>query len=119
MSLEKKGTIAFSIKHDHPDWATNDQSYNFGPFDTGLGLAVRAVKHPDKTLEISVAGPMGMTHAFRGPMPAVGPRGTMVGVTWKDNELKLYLNGKLGHTATIPQEGDDEQGGGKAPEKPG
>ncbi len=97
-----EGTISFWINHDHSDWATNDSGYNFGPFDTKQDLALRAIKHPDKTLEINVIGPLGAEHTLRGPMPVPGDKGIHVAVTWQGNELKLYLNGELTHTGTIP-----------------
>jgi len=99
MTLENEGTVSFWIKHQNPDWATNDSGYNFGPF-AGMGIDVFAAKHPDKTLEVRVALSSKTVCAYSGPMPQASAKGVMVAVTWKrGGEIILYLNGEEAHSA--------------------
>ena len=64
MVLSDEGTIAFVLQHEHQDWLTNDHAYNFGTIDTGQGVKVGVVKHPDKTLELRVSDPFGQEFNF-------------------------------------------------------
>lgn len=103
MSLQDEGTVSFWIRHEHSDWATNDKRYVFGPIASDVGIAFHVVKHPNKTLEISLSGPLGAMQAFMGPMPEAGPKGVYVVMTWKDKETKLYLNGEPVHSGKLPE----------------
>jgi hypothetical protein len=90
--LSKEGSIAFLLKHEHPDWATNDRAYKFGPFDQVL-VGIVAFKNADRTLEIRVAFP-DFFHTFRGPIPPLSDDGLRVMVSWKDKkEITLWMNG--------------------------
>ncbi len=86
-----KGTIAFWMNHDHPDWATNNNAYKFGPFNQGA-IGVSAFKNADRTLEIRFAAEH-FGHTFRGPMPTPSDKGVHVRITW-ENEITLYVNGE-------------------------
>ena len=93
MSLKQEGSMDFWLKHPHRDWATNDNGYRFGPFSYE-GITCSAIKHPNRTIEISVRGPFDRRFTFRYPMPQCDERGLHVAITWKDDQVKLYLNGK-------------------------
>jgi hypothetical protein len=95
-----EGTITFWLKHQHPDWPSNSNGYYFGPF-SHEDLSVKAVKHPDKTLELFVSGPSGRSFEFKHPVPECPPKGLMVVITWTPKEMKLYLNTKLTETRQI------------------
>ena len=98
MNDQNEGTLAFLLKHEHRDWTTNSNGYDFGSFEKP-GLSANAVKHPDKTIELKFYGPFGQLR-FRRPIPRCDERGLQVVITWRDSEVKLYLNGEL--VDTVP-----------------
>jgi len=93
MTIEKEGTITFWLRHHNMEWYKDENGYNFGPF-TGAGVTVHAVKHPTRELALDISGPLGKTHDFSVQVPECTPRGLFVAITWKDECLRLYLNGK-------------------------
>jgi hypothetical protein len=98
--LQNQGTFETWIKTNDPDWATNDKRYDCGVFDCGHGMSFRAIKHPNRTLEIIMTGPGGLMHGFEGPVPNNnGP--LFIVVSWKDGEIKLHLNGELVHAGML------------------
>lgn len=98
MSLKKEGSIVFFAKHDHPDWTTNANAYNFPEMKHG-SIHVTSKKEPDGTFKVSVAGPFGQQFDFAvKPIPETDARGLHVGVTWKENLVTLYLNGEVAGT---------------------
>lgn len=106
MGLAEEGTITFVLEHEHQDWPTNDQGYKFGTIDTGQGVKAGAVKNPDKTLELRVSGPFGRQFHFHRPIPPCDERGLTVAITWKEPEVKLYLNGQEVETQNISGSAD-------------
>ena len=54
-NFQDEGTVEVWIRHDHEDWATNSDGYDFGTF-TKEGVTVSTAKHPDKTIEFDVDG---------------------------------------------------------------
>ena len=103
MGLQDEGSITFRLKHEHPDWPTNEHAYNFGTLDTrGIqGTKVTATKHPDRTLELDMDGPFDQHHNVRLPIPICDERGLFVAITWQKPDLKIYLNGALADTITV------------------
>jgi hypothetical protein len=97
MGIEKEGSITFTLKHEHKDWATNDSGYRFGTVKIS-GVSVEAVKNPDRTVQLKVSGPLGKDFEFRTYIPECDERGLFVAITWKEPEINLYLNGKLVET---------------------
>ena len=97
MSLKNEGSMAFVLQHEHTDWPTNAHGYNFGAAGSE-GVTASAVKYPDKTLEIQVTGPFDEAFTFRQPAPECGERGLPVALTWKGQEVTLYLDGKAVET---------------------
>lgn len=92
-SIQNEGTITFWLEHQHSDWSTNSNQYNFGPF-TSHGLKVTATKYQDKTLEIDIDGPLGHHVNFKQPTPAGDKRGVSVAITWKGSNINIFLQGK-------------------------
>jgi hypothetical protein len=91
--LQKEGTVAFWIKHEHPDWATNSRDYRFAiPNTTHMKLV--AIKHGDGTIEIILDGPGVLQYRRRVPMPPPSERGVFVVVQWKPPYWGLSLNAK-------------------------
>ena len=98
MSTPNEGTLMFWLKHEHKDWSTNSEGYDFGSIEKP-GISAKAVKHPDKTIELNFSGPFGQL-SFRPPVPKCDERGLQVAITWKGPEVKLYLNGQLVDTVS-------------------
>lgn len=97
MGLKNEGTMVFWLNHEHKDWSTNSSGYNFGT-SRMEDISAETTKHPDKTIEIKLTGPFDKSFVFRRPIPQCDPRGLQVAITWKDDEVKLYLNGQLVET---------------------
>ena len=93
MGIEQQGSLSFRIRHQDPDWSTNDKRYEFPPFRVE-GITAWAVKKPEKVIEFHVNGPFNAELVFDGKCPPVGSEGLHVVVTWSRQEVKLYLNGK-------------------------
>ena len=87
-----EGTVMFLVSHEHPDWHENGSRYDFGVFTQGA-LNVRAIKHPDRTMQISVTGFGESALETRKPIPKSGQAGVMVGCTWSGSEFVFYLCG--------------------------
>ena len=50
-----EGTITLWFGHEHPDWVSNKDTYNFGPFGVpGAGAEVGIVKEPDGVLYFTI-----------------------------------------------------------------
>lgn len=99
MNQKNEGSIVFQVRHHHKDWATNSSCYNFRTTKLKLeGISVKTTKHPDKTVEIKLIRLSGKTFTFRNPVPACDERGLHVAITWKEDKVKLYLNGQLVET---------------------
>ena len=93
MGIEQQGSLAFRVKHEDPDWSTNDKRYQFPAFRVE-GITAWVVKKPDRLIEFHVNGPFNSELVFDGKCPPVGPEGLHVVITWGPQEVKLYLNGR-------------------------
>lgn len=102
MGLKNEGSIVFELKHEHKDWSTNSSSYNFRGIEQG-DISAEAKKHSDKTIEIKLTGPFDKTFVFKNPIPPCDQRGLHVAMTWKDEKVELYLNGKPEDSKTIKE----------------
>ncbi len=102
MGIQSEGSITFWLRHEHEDWTTNSESYHFATVKRP-GVAVKAIKHPDKTIELELSGPLGQHFDFRHLIPECEARGLFVAITWKAPELNLYLNGKLVEAVSLSQ----------------
>jgi hypothetical protein len=112
MSVSDEGTIRFWLQDRHPDWATDARGYNFGTKHP-KGLVLKAMKHPDKTVELILDGLRGQTISLRQPIPKCDARGLHVGITWSKAEVVLYLNGKV--RQTLPSSGSQTELADDAP----
>jgi hypothetical protein len=106
MSVSDEGTIRFWLQDRHPDWATDGRGYNFGTKHP-KGLVLKALKHPDKTIELILDGLRGQPLSLRQPIPQCDARGLHVGITWSKAEVVLYLNGKV--RQTLPLSSSDSE----------
>jgi hypothetical protein len=102
MGLKNEGSMVFWLNHEHKDWPTNLYGYNFGTIKQKDILA-EANKHPDKTIEIKLFGPFDKSFVFQKPIPTCDQRGLQVAMTWKNDEVKLYLNGKLEDSKSVEE----------------
>lgn len=100
MSVENEGSMTFWLSHEHDDWHSNSNGYNFNSF-SGNGLTVTVVKQPDCRLDLAVKGPMGQTFSFRVPVPECPENRLFVCLTWKHPEFNLYLNSQHIDTITV------------------
>ena len=100
--IQIEGTIHFRMQHHHHDWASNKLGYNFTPVEHGP-IRAQAKKRPDGSVVIEIAGPFGGTYDFHEPIPKVAPDGLTVGLTWADNKVKLFLDGKWVETRSSPR----------------
>lgn len=88
-----KGSVAFWVKHDHADWATNSKDYEFnGPPNPDFNA--QAIKHGDGAIEVILDGPTIPCYRRRVPMPPPSKDGVHVAVTWDLPKWTLYLNGQ-------------------------
>jgi hypothetical protein len=102
MNILKEGSIVFGLNHPHSDWTTNKNSYNFGTIEKS-GITIKAIKDPDRTFRLKISGPFGQQFSLSEPIPKCDENGLSVAITWKDFELKLYLNGKLTDSVLISE----------------
>jgi len=93
MGLKNEGSMVFWLSHEHKDWPTNSSGYNFGTIEQ-KEISAEAKKHPDKTIEIKLIGPFDKTFVFKNPIPQCDQRGLQIAMTWKNDKVELYLNGK-------------------------
>jgi hypothetical protein len=100
MGLKNEGSIVFWLNHEHKDWPTNSSGYNFGTI-AQKDISAEAKKHPDKTIEIKIIGPLDKTFVFRRSIPPCDQRGLQVVITWKHDNVQLYLNGKPEDSKTV------------------
>jgi hypothetical protein len=90
-----EGTIGFRIFHDHPDWSTNRNNYDFrgSPMSQdGVFLVVR--KHADGYLEVIAMDTTTTNATFKTPVPQVRANRVHVIVTWQKGTDTLYLQGQ-------------------------
>jgi hypothetical protein len=99
MSIKETGSITFWAKHEHPDWASNSNGYDFGSF-TGEGITVKMTKHPNRSVTFDIDGPFAKSFHLESAMPDCGPKGLFVAITWENKSLNLYLNGQLVETVS-------------------
>ena len=99
MGVENEGSIVFWCRCTTKDWTTDDQGYQF-PTVYGANISATAVKHPDKTIQLTISGPFHQTFVFRQAIPKCHERGLFVALTWKDSAVNLYLNAVLTATAS-------------------
>jgi hypothetical protein len=96
----QKGTLGVTFIPDQKDWSTDDRTYLLGEVSKE-GLSLRATKHTDHMLELTLSGPLGKTLTWRGPQPPC--RKLKLGFAWEDDEIKLFMNGRLLETF-VPSE---------------
>ena len=94
MGLQDEGTVEFFLEHPDTDWPTNTNTYNFQTLSS-QGITVMAVKRADKTLKLSVAGPLGQSFHYEGAVPRIGKKGLHVAISWSQLQITIYLAGKL------------------------
>jgi hypothetical protein len=92
MITPQKGTFGITFAPQHNNWSTDNQTHLLGEY-LREDLSLIATKHADRTLELNVSGPLGKTFTLRGPQPPC--RELRLGFTWENDEIKLFMNGKL------------------------
>ena len=104
MSLKaSKGTISFWVRHDHPDWATNNNGYDFSKTPSSeTGVHVESMKNPNKTVTVIAYDGTGCAVEFTKTMPPVSTKGLFISLTWDWGKATLYLNGDSIEEKLVP-----------------
>jgi hypothetical protein len=92
MITRQQGTFGVTFTPQPNDWSTDSQTYLLGEY-LKEDMSLTATKHADRTLELNVSGPLGKTFTLRGPQPPC--RELKLGFTWENDEIQLFMNGKL------------------------
>ncbi|WNB75302.1 YecA family protein [Methylomonas koyamae] len=96
-----EGTMLFSLVHAHSDWMTNSDGYQFGPYRSG-SLSVRAVKHPDTSLEMIVDGLSESIISTRQLIPNTNQPILVVCLRWNRKYVEFFLGDQRVNTIEIP-----------------
>ena len=109
MALNKEGTVALRLNHEHKDWSTNQHAYQWSG-NTG-GVSYEATKHPNGMFQASFNVPQAdRDFAFIVPrVPKCDQRGLFVEIIWREKEINIFLNGKV--VQTLKEWGSDFIGG--------
>lgn len=102
MGIKNEGSIVFWLNPKQKDWSTNSSGYNFGAIKQ-QEISAEATKHPDKTIEIKITSPFDKTFVFKNPIPQCDQRGLQVAITWTNDKVELYLNGKPEDSKTVEE----------------
>ena len=90
---QQEGTVAFKIIAKEKSYWIDDREHKF-PNPSSHGIAVGVTKLADKTLHVTVRGPLYTTTEFNVPVPTMDSATLSVAITWKFPEVTLFLNGK-------------------------
>jgi len=96
-TLKNEGSISFWISHSHNDWIVNKHEYNLGRFDfPQYGIALSVVKNPDRTLEVTISGPLYRTYVLKNRIDdsIIKDNRLFITITWKYPEVNFYVNAK-------------------------
>jgi hypothetical protein len=96
--ISRCGSLATWYLHPNAGWTTDRRRYVFAPRYGPVGMSLLTIKQPEGTLVLRVAGPCARRFTFRQPLPPFDRRGMHVIVTWYEDVIELYLNGKLTET---------------------
>ncbi len=94
------GTIACKRENRNKKNGRRDEhGHNFGPFNL-QGHELHAQKHPDGSFDVRVRTPEGKDFRLSAAqLPDSKNHDLHVGVTWTDQAVTLYLDGKPAATA--------------------
>jgi hypothetical protein len=98
MTVADEGTIRFWLQRREPHWTSDVSTYDFGTKHP-QGVAVKVLKHADRTIEVILDGLDGGPFSLREAIPRCDIRGLHVGLAWSKAEVVLRLNGKA--TCTV------------------
>ena len=101
--LKVRGSVFARVVNPDIDWSTNNRSYSFelpgsGPISWG---ATKNSKGWIKILSVWIDGPADTKYYFNVRMPRCRDGALSIGITWGDENVRLYLNGKLSGTHTL------------------
>lgn len=99
--LSDTGSVNAWLTHEHDNWPTNGNDYNFGPFQIEGNVHLHATKVADGTLTVLVDGPHGEVFKFVDRVPPDAKKAVMVTVTWNETSATLYLNGEAVQTRNL------------------
>ena len=99
-NLRAEGAVAFLLEHDDPDWPTNSSEYTFPTFQHG-GISAQVTKNADRSISVTVSGPLHQDFSFKCPIPQCEERGLHVAIVWKHLHCTLYLNGQKAQSKQV------------------
>jgi hypothetical protein len=91
MNTSQQGTFGITFTPNQKDWSTDIHTYLLGEYLRG-DISLKATKHADQTLELNISGPLGKTFTLRLPQPP--GRELKLGLTWENDLIELFMNGK-------------------------
>jgi hypothetical protein len=90
--LTQEGTIFAQLRHDHRDWTTNSNGYDFGTISTG-GASLRAVKEPTGILRLRLLSPSGSFAVIDHPLDDLAEDTVSVAASWNEDRARFYVGG--------------------------
>jgi ribosomal protein S13 len=103
-NIQNEGSITFWISHPHNDWPLNGYGYDFGRLNfPQFGIALSVVKNPDRTLEITISGPLYRTYVLKNRIQdsIIKNNRLFIAITWKYPKVTLYVNAQNTQTVDI------------------
>jgi len=99
---QDKGTLGFAIYHEHPDWWSNNNGYNFGPYYVGP-FTVKCTKTSDLILHIKVQPLFERTVSFEAAIDNRYVKDNLIRahINWNKPEINLFLNAILAQTLNL------------------
>jgi hypothetical protein len=92
MITPQQGTFDITFTPNQKDWSTDIHTYLLGEYMRG-DISLKATKHADRTLELNISGLLGKTFTLRLPQPP--GRELKLDLTWENDLIELFMNGKL------------------------
>lgn len=99
--IQKEGSFTFNLSHEHKDWITNDNGYDFKSV-TYKEIIASTKKNPDSNLILNLNGPLGFSTVFKQSIKDYKTDVIHVAVTWKGSAIKLYFNGEFIEETSCP-----------------
>ena len=92
--VQKEGTLAYDVKVPDGYWETTGQPCRF-PTTGSPGIYTETTILGDHTIDVQIDGPLGRFWEIKSKSITDKPKKIMLAITWKDDEVKLYVNGDL------------------------
>jgi hypothetical protein len=94
--LKRPGTVEWSLRVPPGFWESVGDACSFPTFgarDTGVYAETAILS--DQTIDVQIDGPLGRFWELRSQPITGKPAMMWIAVTWRDEEVKLYVDGVL------------------------